>query len=36
MIIYNWIGFMNHMKSLTIIIFQMDFFQGVDRKYMIN
>lgn len=36
MIMYNWIGFMNHMKSLIIIIGQMDFFEGVDHKYVIN
>jgi hypothetical protein len=33
---YDWNKFMNHVKSLIIIISQIDVFQGDDRKYVIN
>jgi len=33
---YDWNKFMNHVKSLIIIISQIDDFQGDDHKYVIN
>jgi hypothetical protein len=36
MISYDWNKFVSHVKSLIIIISQMDVFGGHDHKYVIN
>jgi hypothetical protein len=36
MIPYNWNKFVNHVKSLTIIILQMGVFGGYDHKYVVK
>jgi hypothetical protein len=36
MILYDWNKFVGHVKSLIIIISQMDVFQGKDYKYVVN
>jgi hypothetical protein len=36
MIPYDWSEFVSHVKSLIIIISQMDVFGGNDYKYVVN
>jgi len=36
MILYDWNKFVNHVKSLIIIISQTSVFGGYDHKYVVN
>jgi hypothetical protein len=36
MISYDWNKFVNHMKSLIIIIAQLDIFHGNDHNYVVD